>query len=88
MGCGMPNTGTADGYNFHSPGIRSTWRNAMTDEERQRLCKDLRTYNPRLLDPWAMCDQAADEIERLAKELAEKDELIRVLKLGTLRRAE
>jgi hypothetical protein len=34
----------------------------MTDEERQRLCKILRT-----MEPWP-CKQAADEIEQLAEE--------------------
>jgi hypothetical protein len=38
----------------------------MTDEERQKLCDALRNSHPSRI----MCKQAADEIERLAKEVA------------------
>jgi len=53
----------------------------MTDEERQKLCEELRTYDDDL-DPWAICAEAADEIERLAKELAEARAKIDELELA------
>jgi hypothetical protein len=40
----------------------------MTDEDRQELCKILRT-----MEPWP-CKQAADELERLAQRLAELEQ--------------
>lgn len=44
----------------------------MTDKERQILCNILRT-----MEPWP-CRQAADEIERLAKELAGSNYLLEI----------
>ena len=53
----------------------------MTDEERQKLCKWLRFVSEEHW--WAdQCEEAADEIERLAKELAEASAKIDELELA------
>lgn len=55
---------TIDRLGLHQ---RPYWGSGMTDEERQKLCEDLRRTAQEHW--WAdHCEDAADEIERLAKE--------------------
>jgi hypothetical protein len=41
----------------------------MTDEERQKLVEQMRDFDLATFDPYAVLEEAADEIERLARKV-------------------